>query len=53
LGRFQHPVGQGAFTMVDMGDDAKISDMLHSGSNFACKDSSIRSSYGNLWQSGQ
>jgi hypothetical protein len=28
-GEFQQPVGQGAFAMVDMGNDAKVSDPLH------------------------
>lgn len=29
IGRLQKPVGQGAFTVIDMGDDTKISDVLH------------------------
>ena len=31
MGEFQKPIGQGGFTMVDMGYDAKISDVFHYG----------------------
>jgi hypothetical protein len=29
MGQFQKPIGQGRFAMVDMGYDAKISDVFH------------------------
>ena len=30
IGELQQAVGQGAFTVVDVGDDAKIADVFHS-----------------------
>jgi hypothetical protein len=29
MGQFQKPIGQGRFAMVDMGYNAKISDVFH------------------------
>jgi hypothetical protein len=29
MGQFQKPIGQGRFAMVDMGYDAKITDVFH------------------------
>jgi hypothetical protein len=28
-GHFEHAVGESGFTVVDMGDDAKVSDIFH------------------------
>jgi hypothetical protein len=34
MGMLQQPVGQGAFSVIDMGYDAEVPDLLHEGYSF-------------------